>query len=564
MPFGAATFGGSVPRVAAHLLPANQATLAQNCWNTSGRLSPIPTRRTVETGGGSPPAFIAMHRYEGEFMAWDEDVDVVQAPVVADTRNRIIWSGDGFPKSTNRQRLGSFSGPATPRLFWRLGIPIPGATSARPDGLPPTVVTQAQTADEDTSPAYHAWVYTYVSRLQEEGPPSPPTAVTERTFDADGNIQPVEITMETGPGSDPEGPFDIVLKRLYRTISAEGGSTAFQLIDEIPVETATYTDMSLDAALGDALITTGWDMPPEDLEGIIALPNGVCAGFVGRDLHFSEPYQPHAWPRDYRQTVDFDIVGLGAYGTTVFIGTEGAPYLASGTDPAAYTLSKQELDAPCVGKRTIASIGQQGIVYAAPDGLVLVGPGGSRYVSKAAYALRDWRSLGMENAISSYHDQRYVAFLDGNRALAFDTDAGEVYEFDDNVAAIYIDRVSDQLFILNGLNGNIEEFRTTPDTNVANRTATWRSKTFRGPLSTYEALQVIQDAGATPTTVNIYASPSSGADIDFSAPVATRRVSGSTPVSLPNLNLARDWVFEVVTNREISAVIIGGWHEMLE
>ena len=398
-------------------------------------------------------------------------------------------------------------------------------------------------ADPDAVDVFHSWVYTFVSDLGEEGPPSTPSDVQEREFANNGDIQAVTVTTDTAI----TGPYVLTHKRIYRTFTGATGVTTFQLVAEVPMATAAYTDDMIDTALGDALLSTSWDMPPEDLKGIIALPNGVCAGFDGRDVYFSVPYQPHAWPEDYRQTVDADIVGLGAFGTTVIILTVGNPYLAAGTHPENYALARQELDQPCVSKGSIASVGVQGVVYAAPDGLVLIGPGGGKFVSEDAYDLAKWRGLGMENAVGIYHDQRFVAFL-ATRAIAFDVNSGEAYEFDVDADAVFVDRTADRLYL--ALNGTVEEFRTVPETAVSNRTALWRSKTWRMQLQAPSAAQVFADG---PVTLRLYGD---------GALRATLTIPDVTPVWLLKPGLAREWYAEIETQHRVTEFLVGEHSEM--
>ena len=238
-------------------------------------------------------------------------------------------------------------------------------------------------------------------------------------------------------------PYGITRKRIYRTLTGSSGDTTYNLLVDLPVVAGTYTDEAKGSELNEALISINYDPPPAGLTGLVALPNGILAGFEGRTVYFSEPFQPHAWPRDYVQVVDADIVGLGVFGLTLVVGTTGAPHLITGGHPATYTVARMELDQACVSKRSFARIGTQGIVYASPDGLVLVGPGGGQIVSKKGYSLDEWRALDPESIIAVYHDNRYLAFHAAG-VTAFDPDAGSVVSFNDTVDALYADRESDQ------------------------------------------------------------------------------------------------------------------------
>ena len=186
----------------------------------------------------------------------------------------------------------------------------------------------------------------------------------------------------------------------------------------------------------------------------------------------------------------YDVVGLGNFGTTVLICTKGGGWIASGTHPESLALAKLEFEQACIGKGTITPIGDQGVAYAGPDGLVLVGPGGTRMVTEKTFGYDDWKALGMESAIATYHEGYYLAFLD-DKAIAIDPRSGEGFEYDDDAKALYLDIETDEVYIVVGT--DIQEFRTVPESGVSSRTATWRSKSWRGRLRSPGAYQVFGD-----------------------------------------------------------------------
>ena len=50
--------------------------------------------------------------------------------------------------------------------------------------------------------------------------------------------------------------------------------------------------------------------PDGPMKGLTALPNGIMAGFTGKRICFSEAFLPHAWPANYRITLEEEIVGM--------------------------------------------------------------------------------------------------------------------------------------------------------------------------------------------------------------------------------------------------------------
>lgn len=252
-----------------------------------------------------------------------------------------------------------------------------------------------------------SYVYTFVNDLGEESAPSFASATILRP---DG----VAITVTT-PGDVPTGTdadYGITSKRIYRAASGSTG-TAFLFVAEIPLAQTEYVDTVPDTELGDPLESTDWDLPPSDLRGILALPNGVMAGFSRNQLCLSAQNRPHAWPVRNRYTTDTDIVGIGSIDTTVLVGTENFPYAALGNDPSAYSMTKFEVPQACVSKRSIASLTGIGVVFASPDGLLAVsGAGQIRNLTENIFTREQWQELRPETIIGVAHDDVYHFFYD--------------------------------------------------------------------------------------------------------------------------------------------------------
>ena len=144
-------------------------------------------------------------------------------------------------------------------------------------------------------------------------------------------------------------------------------------------------------------------------------------GFSKNQLCLSAQNRPHAWPVAYRLTTDTDIVAISNVDNTVVIGTEAYPYMATGTDPATYSMSKLEVQQACVAKRSIATITGLGVVFASPDGLIAVqGPGQVRNLTENIFTRRQWQDLGPENIRAVVHDDIYF-FWTGDGSSGADT-----------------------------------------------------------------------------------------------------------------------------------------------
>jgi hypothetical protein len=252
-----------------------------------------------------------------------------------------------------------------------------------------------------------SYVYTFVNDLGEESAPSFASATILRP---DGVAITVTTPTDVPTGTDPD--YGITSKRIYRAATGATGAV-FLFVAEIPLAQAEYVDTVPDTELGEPLESEDWALPPSDLRGILALPNGVMVGFRRNQLCLSAQNRPHAWPVRNRLTTDTDIVAIGNVDTTVVVGTESFPYVASGNDPAAYSMAKFEVPQACVAKRSVAYLTGIGVVFASPDGLLAVsGVGQIRNLTDSIFTRDQWQALKPETIVGVAHDDVYHFFYD--------------------------------------------------------------------------------------------------------------------------------------------------------
>src|SRR5205823_191848 len=83
-----------------------------------------------------------------------------------------------------------------------------------------------------------------------------------------------QATVTVPTGAPTPGDYGITHKRLYR---AETGT--YKYVAEVAVASTTAADNVATPSLGDAITTTLYLPPPDGMVGLIALPNGLTAGF---------------------------------------------------------------------------------------------------------------------------------------------------------------------------------------------------------------------------------------------------------------------------------------------
>jgi len=196
-------------------------------------------------------------------------------------------------------------------------------------------------------------------------------------------------------------------KRLYRSTASgyslvtNADGTAY----EVSAGTTTMTDDTT-KSLGEPLPEYDRLMPPADLEQIIALPNGMLAGFHGSEVCFSEPYAFYAWPAEYRYGLDYEVRGLGVVSNTVIAATEGAPYAFVGSAPESMTQSALGSSYPCVNGRTVTAV-DTGVLYASNVGLVFATPSAVRLLTRDLIDAENWSTRANNSLQAVYINGRY-------------------------------------------------------------------------------------------------------------------------------------------------------------
>jgi hypothetical protein len=123
-------FFGEAPKISPELLPDTVAQYAFNLELYSGDLIPYRRAEIIEllTKTGTPLTIYPMKdpvSGERKWLHWTTDVDIAYAQVEGDTSQRIYFTGDGPPKSTNYEL--ATSGPQYPAQSYVLGMPLPTA-----------------------------------------------------------------------------------------------------------------------------------------------------------------------------------------------------------------------------------------------------------------------------------------------------------------------------------------------------------------------------------------------------------------------------------------------------
>ena len=382
-------------------------------------------------------------------------------------------------------------------------------------------------SDEDSTLETRVYTYTWVNKEAGFEFESAPAAASNTV-----DIRDAQTVSLTGFLTAPGGEYVVTHKRVYRAVSG-----VFLFVKEIEASEVSFTDDIKPDALGELLPTTTWTEPPQTLRGLTNMPNGLMAGFSGRDIYFCDPYHPHAWPEAYIQTIDYPVVGLGRMDTTLIVLTKGVPYLIQGTHPQNMAVVKSDLEQACVSKQSIVSI-MGSVVYAAPDGLMLMSTSGSKILTESLFNFDQWQTFFKPESIHAYqHDNQYIAFYDNGTqqgGFIFDMRSGQFILHDIYATAAFQDIQRDKLFVTSA------DRTVKPWAYGTAKSYVWRSKKFTMPqVMGFSCAQL--EAEAYPMTVKFYAD---------AVLVHTQTVTSRDPFRLPS-KVGRDWEMQVEGSHEV-------------
>lgn len=516
-------FGGISPKTPPRRLSETQAQTADKCAVFNGALRPAKdvSGTTVAT---KPSSTQTIYKFGQDstsetsgWLAFNSDVDVARGQINGDTEEWTFYTGDGAPKAI---RSGYTASPIS------MGIAAPTA------GL--TAVADSATLPADTdslTEETRLYTYTFVYKIggrDIESAPAPGSNLVDIYPGQSANLYGFQT------------PSLATHYRIYRSTAG-----VYLFVAEISLatgqaasSTSPYEDDKDPELLAEELPSLYWAEPPTNLAGLINMPNGVMAGFVGRDVYFCEPYVPHAWPEKYRQALDYPVVGLGRMDTTLAVLTKGTPYFIQGSHPDSVVVVKSDLEQACSSKRSIVSFNNS-VFYCSPDGLIALTPSGSRNITDSMFTKEQWQDLVDPTSVTADHyESRYVGFYNNGTdsgSFIFDTISNSfvLSTSTSNPTATFQSLRNDKLYV--AVAGNIKEWDAG-----SNLTYTWRSKIF--PMTKPLSMSCAQvEAEAYPVTAKIYADGTL---------LHTQTVANRNPFRLP-VKVARDWEVELSGTNEV-------------
>ena len=534
------SFIGMVPGLAVRKLPTEASELAKTIRSQSGDLEAwrgMSDVAAVLSGGIVRSIFLynTDHWFSRNVRA-----NFMSSPVAQDPYDRVYFTEEGgYPKVTSN--LIATGGNPKPTAAYQLGVPAP-------DSAVTAVVTVDEGADPETfsDDETRFYVMTFVTEYGEEGPPGPVSDAVELGSPS------TEVVTLTLPGL-AVNPYNVNRKRVYRTVTT-GAGTDYFLVGEVSLATATLVDsvfstgeVEVPAGLGKVLDTTNFDMPPENMQGLVMGVNGIAAGFAGNELLISEAYLPHAWPLDYRRATDHEIIGIVPTSVGFVVGTKGYPYILSGIAPDSMSSEKLDSMQACVSGASMVDMGEYAL-YAGPSGLVAAASGRAELITDKIITAREWAKYMPETIHAYRYQDKYIAFygdVDGTGTgvggFVFDPRTGTFFELDFYATAGYNTIENDQLYFVIG--GELKQWDAD---ELAPIEYTWKSKIFKGRPIALSAAKIYTESPEN-AGFRLWA--------DGVLVLTHNELPGET-FRLPNVR-ASEWQFELTGTAPVQRVSLG-------
>lgn len=260
-----------------------------------------------------------------------------------------------------------------------------------------------------------SFLYTYVSACYEESAPSYPSeAITIETLD-----EVAVLATETPPAN-------AIARRWYVAVPT-GESTSWFLVAETPIEQVLLRHCHTAFSFNDILQTEDYNAPPTCLQGVGIIGDATTFVWHNRNIWFSEPNQPHAYPSRHRQTIEDNIVAIisltdqshaSGVGYINVILTDGHPYLMRGDLPENVNITRLNRDAPCLNP--MGAIAYEGnVFYTSHDGMYRITDASIYNITTEWFTLQEWEKLNPAAMKLGYYNDRMFAFSDTTDGIMF-------------------------------------------------------------------------------------------------------------------------------------------------
>lgn len=337
------------------------------------------------------------------------------------------------------------------------------------------------------------------------------------------------------------------------TVSAEATAKVYYDVSQRDADTAVYmtndvfTDTFDVRLLFSSYQSDDYAPPPVEMKGLVAINDGMLAGFVGNVVYISEPDKPHAWPSANARTLEHNIVALASVYGSLFVATEKYPYVLTGNTPDNMSVTRLDAVLPCVSARSLVSM-NYGAVFATNEGLGVFSPtAGAALVTQTLYESDTWNAeLDPTTIVAGYYrDQYFASHSSGSFTYTPDRETGgQLITLDDTLTASFFDALHNRFYYTNGTAGIVYEW---DDTTQPRQTAQWKSKVMVTPdYKNFGAARIMADFTAGKSiTFRLYADKGL---------VFSTQVTDNKPFRLPTGYRSDTYEIEVLSDIRVRSI----------
>lgn len=382
---------------------------------------------------------------------------------------------------------------------YALGVPAPVAPALITNvSIDKTALETAAGTEVEVDVQKVAYIFTIVDAYGHEGPPSIPTAIVEVSYVAPFAVD-MTIPAQTFTSMNMVGG----LRRFYRA-AFDGTTSDWQFIADVPIETLAWTDRLVLGQEGETLVSEDWVQPPE-MNDFTVVNGSFLAGCRANEVLYSAYMLPHAWPESLRFPLPYTVVAIKSTLGGLFIGTNGSPFWASGTDPSAAVPVNLGLNLPCLSAASVVDMGGW-VIYASHDGLVSAEAGGATLLSGDYVDRMRWLRDFSPASIKAFgHEGDYYFSVNNSDWWVFNATAGRGLRKialqnipPSAVRQVMYDAARDTTVVL-ASNGKAYDIVSAQDATLSFR---WTSKEFRRSPAQFSTGQVVSSQYPVTLTVS--------------------------------------------------------------
>jgi len=413
----------------------NYGARAHNLYNRNTTFQPLLQGEKSDTLPDADFQFARnFYLHDDKLVATINRIDITTTQVKGDLARRMYFVENGLLQFITYNELPEFGVDPNPyptptvAQGHRSGVPAPlevARTIANPTGGPviiDEVRTNANAAgvgagtqtnyddlpeEEKVDYLETNFVYTYVNKYGEEGPPSAPSRTVFLKPD-----QTRYYLTDIFESTDPD-VFGIRIYVLFQgdyyqipnpsfTIPATAETAEIPNITLVndptsggaPIQlppTETFLPQASANAVGGLLVSRDWFQAPDGLKHLAALDNGILAVANDHQILLSVKYNWHAFPAVSADYYSVDkIVRIARINNGMAVLTEKGTHFWYGTEPEAFYESDRVLPYPITDANSLTVI-DDGLAYVCADGIVAMNNSGGSLITDGWIDRNEWQ-----------------------------------------------------------------------------------------------------------------------------------------------------------------------------